>query len=612
MGPTTRKSVNSLGNLAELMRTAGRYAEAEPLYQRTIRILEKALGANHPDVGTSLNNLALLFRAQHRDVEAEPLLQRTAKIYEAALGTDHPSFATALHNLGRLYQSQMRLSDAEVLLRRALDIRTAVLGQDHSEVAASLAGLAFVALARNDLSAAAELWQGAGTILQRRTARELGGGDRAGAQKAKGEAQRSGWIFEGLIKARYRLAAGLGRNAEAIAAEMFEVAQWAVGSGAASALAQMAARSANGSSMLAALVRERQDLVVRWQTGDLQLIAARSEPSAKRDMAGEKALSDHLAAIDARLAEIDEGLRREFPDHVALASPKPIAVADVQALLRADEALVLILDTSAFSPLPEETFIWVVTRTGVRWLRSGLGMLTLDAEVAALRCGLDRSAWLDDGGRRCASLLRLPPGHSPPDDVPLPFDASRAHALYKGLLDQAADELKGLHLLVVPNGTLTTLPFQVLISEPPVSNDLATARWLIRDHAITVLPSVASLKALRRDAKSSRGDRPMVGFGNPLLDGNQSDPRHGAYYSQQAAIARARTVCAPSAERRAASHRFVSHSLNAALPFGGRIADPANLRAQAPLPETADELCDVVRSIGGSVDDIRLGARDGG
>ena len=40
----------------------------------------------------------------------------------------------------------------------------------------------------------------------------------------------------------------------------------------------------------------------------------------------------------------DDRLAKEFPDFAALASPKPIAAADVQALLRDDEALLLFLD----------------------------------------------------------------------------------------------------------------------------------------------------------------------------------------------------------------------------------------------------------------------------
>ena len=35
----------------------GRYAEAEPLYKRSLVIWEKALGPEHPDVATTLSNL---------------------------------------------------------------------------------------------------------------------------------------------------------------------------------------------------------------------------------------------------------------------------------------------------------------------------------------------------------------------------------------------------------------------------------------------------------------------------------------------------------------------------------------------------------------------------
>ncbi|CAN0589164.1 unnamed protein product, partial [Laminaria digitata] len=40
------------------------YAEAGPLYKRSLAIKEKALGPEHPSVATSLNNLALLLKTQ--------------------------------------------------------------------------------------------------------------------------------------------------------------------------------------------------------------------------------------------------------------------------------------------------------------------------------------------------------------------------------------------------------------------------------------------------------------------------------------------------------------------------------------------------------------------
>jgi len=47
-------------DLANSYQSQVRYAESEPLYKRCRAILEKALGAEHPDVGQLLKNLAVL------------------------------------------------------------------------------------------------------------------------------------------------------------------------------------------------------------------------------------------------------------------------------------------------------------------------------------------------------------------------------------------------------------------------------------------------------------------------------------------------------------------------------------------------------------------------
>ena len=46
-GPDDQRLATSLNNLAELYRTQGKYAEAEPLYKRSLAIVEKALGPEH-------------------------------------------------------------------------------------------------------------------------------------------------------------------------------------------------------------------------------------------------------------------------------------------------------------------------------------------------------------------------------------------------------------------------------------------------------------------------------------------------------------------------------------------------------------------------------------
>ncbi len=70
----------SFNNLALLYDAQGKYAEAEPLYKRSLAILLKALGPDHPNVATSLENYAALLRKLNRAAEAEPMEARAKAI----------------------------------------------------------------------------------------------------------------------------------------------------------------------------------------------------------------------------------------------------------------------------------------------------------------------------------------------------------------------------------------------------------------------------------------------------------------------------------------------------------------------------------------------------
>ena len=85
-----------------MLRSQGRYGDAEPLYRRALAISEKTLGAEHPDTATSLNNLAGLYRAQGRYGDAEPLVRRALAIAEKVLGAEHPTTVLFRSNLEKL------------------------------------------------------------------------------------------------------------------------------------------------------------------------------------------------------------------------------------------------------------------------------------------------------------------------------------------------------------------------------------------------------------------------------------------------------------------------------------------------------------------------------
>jgi tetratricopeptide (TPR) repeat protein len=94
---------SSLAWQGYLYNAQGRYSEAEPLYVRSLEIMERQLGADHPDVASSLNNLALLYKSQGRYSEAELLYVRSFQIAENKLGLAHPHTILVRQNLASLY-----------------------------------------------------------------------------------------------------------------------------------------------------------------------------------------------------------------------------------------------------------------------------------------------------------------------------------------------------------------------------------------------------------------------------------------------------------------------------------------------------------------------------
>ena len=458
---------------------------------------------------------------------------------------------------------------------------------------------------QRDWARAADYGRRGTGVIMRRAGRGTDDVGQALTGKRKGDAERWSYRFWGLVKTVYRLASE-GRGADAsLGREMFQTAQWASASEAAQSLAQMAVRTATGDPGLSRLVRERQDLVGEWQKRDQARSAAVSQAPDKRDRTAEAANVARLAAIDVQIAEIDKQLAVGFPDYAALVKPGAVSVEDIQAQLGAGEALLLFLDTPEWKPTPEESFLWVVTKTDMRWVRIELGTKALTERVAALRCGLDGAAWNGVGALHCAKHLNIDLGKAPKFGEPLPFDLTRAHQLYQALFGQVEDLIKGKHLLIVPSGPLTQIPFHVLVTEKPDPAAAGTdafrrAAWFAKSNAITVLPSVSSLKALREHAKESHAAKALIGFGNPLLEGR--DASSGV----RAEMARAKQQCPKSPWQRFPGQVAGGMKL---LQQRGGLADVATVRAQEPLPETADELCAVARDLGVPDSDVWLGAR---
>jgi CHAT domain-containing protein/tetratricopeptide (TPR) repeat protein len=545
----------ALNSLARFYHKRGRYAEAERLYKQTI-----AMGVNNDNVSVRelLNELAGLYRDQGRYAEAEPPYKRALAIVDKAFNGEGLDVANALNNLASLYMQQSRYADAEPLFKRALAIHADAWSGHDVSGSGDLDGLV------TSLNGLAELYCKHGRYVDALplvlTAIEHGRERPSVALPVLYGAQDAGLIPAGQVLDGALI-----------------VAQRSAQSTAAAAVNQLGARLAAGTGHLADLVRDDQNLKGEGEKLDKARVAA----FERHDAAAEQKIRDRLAAIAEKRTALQQVFAAEFPDYAALSNPQPLTVTAIQALLSDGEALLF------YATGDKESYVFAVTRTSAAWKSIPLGTAALSDKVAAFRRALDVAAL-----RRAAKEREI--GGKP---VEL-FDLGLANELYVSLVGPVEDLVKDArHVLVVPSGPLTSLPFHLLVTEKPATailplKDIGSYRdaaWLLKRQAVSVLPALASLKALRRGgARREPGARPLVGFGDSVFD---------------------------PAERATALAKRRDGQTSAAVTQGysdfwqGIAMDRAKLAQSLPsLLDTADELKAVATKLGAAPEDLHLAA----
>ena len=168
LGPEHAELANPLVNLAELYKAKGDNKRAEPLLTRALAISEKTFGPEHVDVAQTLNNLADLYMRMELYDRVEPLYQRSLAIAEKVLGVEHPNVARVLNNLASLYDLQGDTSRAEALYLRSTRIREKALGPEHPDVGYALNNLGLLYMAqKSDFVRAEPLLQRALAIFEK-------------------------------------------------------------------------------------------------------------------------------------------------------------------------------------------------------------------------------------------------------------------------------------------------------------------------------------------------------------------------------------------------------------------------------------------------------------
>jgi len=610
-------------SLALISERAGNLANAERYYTQTLRLREKVYGQDSPAVAMALESLGGIYVRQKRHDAAEPLFQRALKIRQDAIGPNHAFSATGHANLGSVYLARGQWPAALNSYRQAIRLLVSqdtsftvvksIVDEDirrHRDTFVGLCraawntranpGTAQAALVEETFAAAQHAWHtSAAAALAKMTAR-LGASnttlgqrirqvqdlsDRVLARNADdsklladwSKVQRADPTYSALLEEFRALSISRARDNAPVAKQQKELVERLTGSLERCPPGQAKVGCENSN-------KERED--IGKQLAELSKAAASGTEQVmsvhRRMEAAEKALPGYQAFTNQRQTlrtEIDKYEREErearskiigaFPEYAALTDPKPLAVADVQTLLKGDEVMLVVLVGS------ERSFVWAVTRERAEWAEIDASNDTLAEHVRILRDGLDPLAQQNAEGA---------PGSRA--GVKGGFDLKRAHELYKLVLGPVARVLDAKrHLILVPTGPLTSLPLQVLITRPPTvsgadptPDELRNAAWLIKSHAMSVLPSVQSLSALRRLALGSPATDPFFGMGDPVLQGSgPAEHNRGK-----------RVVANPG--------RF----------YRSGLADVRAVSELAPLPDTADELRAIAKVLGAPPEAINL------
>jgi len=232
-----------------------------------------------------------------------------------------------------------------------------------------------------------------------------------------------------------------------------------------------------------------------------------------------EALEKEALELQDEEISIENKIRTASPRYRQLTSTQPLTLAQVQQQVL-DEGTALL----EYSLGGGVSYLWAVTKDSA-WLFKLPARSIIDAQVDALR----RLIVPPDPGRSILELTSedrqrgLTIRRQDPSGSAGAF-ASASHKLYKSIVEPAAALIRGRRLLIVPDGTLSFLPFEALLTAPG-GTDYASLPYLARTNETVYAPSASVVDAVRRQTSSNApsASAPILLIADPIF--NMGDER---------------------------------------------------------------------------------------
>ena len=260
------------------------------------------------------------------------------------------------------------------------------------------------------------------------------------------------------------------------------------------------------------LLKRKQDNLDRQQ--DIADVLTGINVSTEELKKKPSELDEELEKLQAEYEEIENQIRVASPRYASLTANKPLTLAEVQQNVLDDQTVLV-----EYALQTDDSYLFVASKSAVNLFklppRANVDKLAMDLRAQLIPSKLQRRLV----GIDVAEANRGLGIATTASEEVAPFVAA-SNALYKVVLEPAAGMIGEKRVMVVADGALNYVPFEVLLKTAD-GGDFASLGYLIKTNEVIYAPSASVVGAIRQQhAKNS--SRAMLIIADPVFNSNDA------------------------------------------------------------------------------------------
>lgn len=225
-------------------------------------------------------------------------------------------------------------------------------------------------------------------------------------------------------------------------------------------------------------------------------------------------LDSELERLQAEYEEIENQIRTASPRYASLTFNQPMSLADVQQKVLDDQTVI-----AEYSLQTDASYLWLVSKSGVSLFKLQ-GRPAIDKLATDLRAQLIPSRLQ----RRIVGIDVVEPERGLGISATAPAEAQSfvvaSNGLYKAVLEPAAALIGEKRIMIVADGALNYVPFEVLLKSAD-AGDFSSLSYLIKSNEIVYAPSASVVGAIKQQ-RTKTNSRAMLIVADPIFNSNDA------------------------------------------------------------------------------------------